>query len=288
MENGEKLGSFESIDFESVTSHTDIVKKIVWEEKKTITSLLAVLIFFLAGYGFVIQQAELLLGGLLISLLYIAYAYFLAAERYLRELAKKNNLGYQKFIPLEDFKSNIKNTGGSKANPNNVVTGNYREKRARLFYYKYTVQRGKNSVTYPFTVFEIFFDDITFPHTLLHFKGRSVFGAQRHGAKRKEEIEVRLEDRYRKLYNLYIEDGYGIEAMQIFTVDFLDFLVDEKFNYSIELSENRLYVYTSGNLFKKSELKELFATVSEMLERMTPILKRLKKDFNTLRETYNR
>lgn len=271
-----QIGNFEDISFDDIEGRSVIFNKMIWEEKRSITIFIAILS--------VILTALTIFGGFVIVLLYILLIWERSGSRLMRALAQKNNLK-QENIDIRDLKGNLfkvryyKNTHGG-------LVGFYDNKKARFFYYSYTVQSGKHSITYPFTVFEIFFEGIRFPYTLLHYRGNSFF-TKRHGAKAENEIKINLEDEFKKHYALYTKDGYGIEIMQTFNQEFIRFLIKEKCNFSIELSDDRLYIYTEGRITKINQLKEFFETANKTVDSLAPVLKRLEDDFEVLEKYYN-
>ena len=261
----EQLGDFHNISFEGIESHRKVAKEIIWKEKRVLT-IIVLIISILASIYLFRFSPSLLIVGLVVFSLYIGIYYGRAKKRFFEKLITKNNLHRKKKIPFQDFKSNLVNVPGSKR-IHDVLMGSYKDKKARLIYYSYTVRSGEHSITYPFTIMEVFYNDISFPHTLLHHSKRRFLYSGRHGKKRKDEVKIKLEAEFAKDYTLYIKDGYGIEAMQIFKEDFLRFLIEERCNFSIELSEDRMYIYTEGFINDKEKMRDFKTlTKEEFLE----------------------
>jgi len=271
--NSKKLSNFFSKELFS------LFKNIPKKEKRnyvlkfiTILVIITIVNFWLESpYIFLIYWA-------LIS--YILFSYSLIRSIFFREIAEKNNLQYKKSIPTNDLKGVIFQINHS-GRIRNVLIGKHKERKARFFSYSYNLKSGRSSMTYSCTAMEIFFEGINFPKTLLHYRKDLYAKNHRLG---KNEIKINLEQEFDKEYLLYTEEDYGIEVMQVFNKEFLDFLIKEKSDFSIELNEDRLYIYISKEITKSYQFKEFLATANEITERITPLLERLKNDFNVLNE----
>ena len=145
---------------------------------------------------------------------------------------------------------------------------------------------GRYQKTFNFTVLEVFFDEIIFPHMLLQTRGKGIFWSRRHGKRGKNERSVALESELNDYYNLFFHDGYGVEATQIFSEDFLRFLKDENSYFDIELNRDRLYIYDSTAVKRKREFEELFRVAGRVINRIVPVLNRLENDFAVLNKYY--
>jgi hypothetical protein len=275
-----ELGSFENIDFSDIEDSCYSAKKILWKDKKFLT--LFVIFFSVSVSVFFASFDYQLFGmGFFIILLYFFYYTNQAKALFFKNLAKKNNFQYEKTIFFSDLKGNLFKCLYIRS-IKNVLVARHKGKKACLF--SYVIEH--NNVMSCFTVLEIFFNDISFPHTLLEYQRIPLLRQSKINQRRENEIKINLEEEFNKDYALYIKDGYGIEAMQIFSQEFLSFLMKEKSNFSIELSEDRLYIYTSKEIGKKHELQEFINTANEITERINPLLKRLKNDFKVLNEAY--
>ncbi len=279
-----ELGDFSDIDFNKIEDWSSASKKILWEEKRVLSFFILLLSFTVLILSLIYNPSSWIL-GFLILLFYFGAHYSKAQKEFFIALAKENNLNFLNEIPVDSLRGNLFKVYSSRK-AKNALIGKHQEKDARFFYYSYVIRSGKRSTTYNFTVFEIFFKGIDFPHTLLSHKKKWIGIDVRYGKKGDNEIKVTLEDEFNEEYNLYIKDGYGIEAMQVFSKDFLSFLVEEKCNFNIELNQDRLYIYTTHKIIKKEHLEELFNTANETIRRLSPLINRLKNDVAVLNEYY--
>lgn len=291
MENNkeelQKLGCFDDIDFEEIGAVAREKEEEINRKNRIIFTtigviiILAILITVIFGYNFWVLY-------FLLSIFVFAPFYNPSGYYILDEMAKRNNLLRQRTVSLNDLKGNIFKVIWHKR-INNVLLGRYKEKMARFFNYSYTVNHGKNSTTYHFTVLEVFFDNISFPYMLLQYKrDLPIIKSTRYGIKEPGERKITLESDFDRYYNLFVKDGYGIEAMQIFKEDFLIFLVKEDCNFSIELKDDRMYIYLRHKITRYHEFKELFTTAGEAIRRISPVLTKLKRDFDVLKDHYNK
>ena len=67
---------------------------------------------------------------------------------------------------------------------------------------------------------------------------------------------------------------------------FLGFLREEESYFDIELKGGRLYIYDSTAVKTKKEFEELFKVAGRVINRITPVLERLKNDFDALNEYF--
>ncbi len=276
----EKKGSFENLSFDSIECSHSVLGRVLWQEKKIWTLLVIFItigIIALLAYNRLFEEIPIVIASPVTYYLYLSNK---THGKFMRELAKKNGLKYQKSMPIKEVLGNLFKVGwGRKINQ--IIKGEHKGYKTRLFYYNYTVGFGRYSATYHFTVMETFLGEIKAPYMLLQY-------GKRYGAKEKGEIKITLEEEFKNTFDLYVEDGYGIEAMQIFRKDFLLFLCEEGCDFSIELKENRIYVYCKDKITKKKDLQELCETSKQTLLRIRPLLKRLENDFNVLQEHYNK
>ncbi len=282
----DKLGSFDDLNFDFIECSKDIYKRLIWKEGRWRTVLTAItsLIFFI--YAINVGHPSYAFGGFLIISLYFVILHEKAKKEFYRDFSAKNNLNYRARGRLSEVVGNLFKVGHTKR-IRNVITGKYGENKAKFFHYSYSIGHDRNRRTFNFTVLEVFFDEIIFPHMLLQTRGKGIFWSRRHGKRGKNERSVALESELNDYYNLFFHDGYGVEATQIFSEEFLRFLRDENSYFDIELNKDRLYIYDSTAVKRKKEFEELFRVAGRVINRIVPVLKRLKNDFAALNKYYN-
>jgi len=283
-ENNQNNHSFDQLNFDYFPCNEEIFKNLIGKKKIILFIILLITIFLISSNNYYLSVLIIIL-----SFLYILFNIERERKKLLNKFISNNNLEYQESISMDDVKGNLFKTGPS-ARIRDIIIGKYKDQKARLFYFAYTVQQGKNTIVYNFTVLEVFFDKISFPYMHLLYGNRFGFLSNfpKHGRREPDKREVRLEDEFRDTFKLFIKDGYGIEAMQIFSKDFLNFLINEKCDFSIEFNEDRMYIYKRHKISGKEELKELFETTKEAIKKINPLLDRLKKDFIVLKDAYSK
>ncbi len=281
----ESLGNFNELNFDFVDCYKDIYKQLIKEEGKIV--IIAIVLALIISLPYTINVDYIHIPFVIILFLagYLAFLYWKAQNRFFNEFTKKNNLKYTSSSDTSQVVGNLFKVGHSRK-IRNVITGRYGENKAKFFHYSYSVGSGKHQVTYNFTVLEVFFDDIRFPHMLLQTRGKGVFWGRRHGAKEKNERNIALEGGLNEYFKLFFHDGYGVEATQIFSDEFLKFLKEEKSYFDIELKKDRVYIYDSTKVKKKKDFEELFRVTGRVVSRIAPVLDGLKNDFDALNEYY--
>ncbi len=282
----QELGCFDDINFQEL-EEVFKKKKEALKEKNKVALLVVAVIFLISVFIAIFFGYNFWIFVFVLSIFYFASLYSKTEQEILDEMAERNNLFRQKTIPINELKGNLFKVRCEKA-VGNVLVGRYKEKKTRFFNHTHTYYHNRAKTVFYFTVLEIFFDDISFPYMLLQYKRDLPFKSIRYGAKERDERKITLEDDFDRYYNLFIKDGYGVEAMQIFRDDFLIFLIKEECNFSIELKDDRMYIYLRERIIKYNEFKELFTTAGETIKRISPLLTRLKRDFDVLKAHYNK
>ncbi len=266
--------SFDNLDFNSVKDVNQIFIKLAFKDYLIFTVVLS----------FVVLLLSVLYGNpfpLLVLCLYAVIVSVIARESFFKNFVKENNLKHSAEIPRSEVKGNLFKV--HRANGiGNVIYGSFEDKKARFFTFSYDVGNGDSKRAIYFSVIEIFFDDLNFPHILLRPKVNFFFN-RRHGVRGKNERSLHLESEFSDDFEIFFTDGYGIEVMNIFSKDFLRFLQKEKLDFSIELAEDRVYVYTNKMITKKSDLKELFETSKKIVKKINPMIKSTKNYFSAMK-----
>lgn len=205
-------------------------------------------------------------------------------QQFMRQFAAANGLAYHERGKIKDLEGSLFQIGHSKK-LEDVIQGETGGFPFRLYTYVYTVGHGKGSQTHHFTVFEFRFD-AALPHILLtadNLRYGTLLSSSFGNAKR-----VKLESIYENTFSLYCQEGYEIEALQIFDHDMLTFLVTAGANYSVDLCGNKLFMYDDRIITTKKELTEMFQLGQELVTRSGAFLNRMKDDFEALHPYYQK
>jgi hypothetical protein len=199
-----------------------------------------------------------LFAGVIIIVLRMARKALESKQLRLLKFALDNKLQYNVSgiaPPTEPIMFNI---GHSRAQSNTLTFPD----ATRLASYQYTVGSGRNSRTYKFDFTSIKLPRKV-PHLVLNFKGNSInpntydYHVQK----------LKLEGDFSKHFDLYAPPDYQIDALQIFTPDVMDALMNFGKDCDFELVNDELYVYQPdiGKLFDSADkLRESLAAVSKV------------------------
>lgn len=185
-------------------------------------------------------------------------------REFMQQFAAAEGYAYAKDGELEGRDGFIFGIGHSKT-ISNFLTGQEGSMPVHLFNYAYTVGHGKESHTYAFTIYEIEFPNVL-PAMILHEKGRN-FGEALWDLSGKKTV-VSLEGDFGKFFNLKVEKGLEIEALEIFTPDLMLKLRDEWKNFSLEFVNRHLYVYEDKVIGSRAELLAMRDFASYLIGRL--------------------
>lgn len=224
---------------------------------------------------------------ILIPLLILYYSFIRsrAHKSFMMDFARINSFNYQENLPLESVKGHIFSFGHSKK-IRHAISCKHNGKNIRIFNYEARTGGGKYQQTHFFTVFEIFFEKIQFPPIVLKVKRRWIDSLQTDFDKRVSRVS--LEDEFRKNFSLFCAEGYAIEALQIFKPETLRLLEEKGLNFSIEMIDDRIYVYDRILVSTKKHIFDLYEVAQTVIDSMGPLLSRLSNDFEALHGYYRR
>jgi len=211
--------------------------------------------------------------------IYIVYIYKIAQSIFMEQFAKDNGLDYQKNASIETVYGKLFEIGRSR-NIRNVISGMYKNYPMRIFNYNFTVGYGRSSRKYYFTVLELSFEKIYFPHILLRSKEMGLYQLP------VKELKISLEEEFKEDFELFIQRGYEIEAMQIFTPKILRTIKERAAKFSIEFYGKTVCFFDNKKIGKNDDLQELYNVTENVFDSMSPLLDRLHDDFEVLHKYY--
>ncbi|MEK7120806.1 MAG: hypothetical protein AAB840_01825 [Patescibacteria group bacterium] len=258
----------------------------VWNETKylafNVYKKTSITIFIIAIFSLIILPFFII--SLSLIPIYVAFLYIKATKQFMRHFAKINGLLYSETAVLESVSGRLFQVGHSQS-ITNVISGAHLQYPIRIFNYKYTVGSGKHSQTYNFTILEMSFEKTVFPHIILQSKkmwgyaGYDILGNI-------QDSKIHLVGPFEDVFQLYSENGYEIEVLQIFTPEILSHLQENAKNFSIEFSANHMYIFDDKTLGTMKELNTLFDVSKKILSSNGEIIDRLHDDFSALHPYY--
>jgi hypothetical protein len=163
-----------------------------------------------------------------------------------------------------------------------LIEGKIGDFPVAIFNYYYTVGSGKSSRSYSGTVWEIDLKTPVPPMLLLvdwHYFGDDLSDNNINYIN-KIELDPALE----KNFNLYVEKKFEIEALQIFTPDFLNALLENFNNFSLDFTGNCVYIYSKDVIKNKAGLEKLKSLANFLLDRIQKTAPSMKTSIVALQE----
>jgi len=206
-------------------------------------------------------------------------------QQFYQQFARANGFSYQKQGWLENMQGAIFKVGHS-AKMENIVTGQISNLPLNLFNYQYTVGSGKSAHTYQKTILELGLETLTPPMLLLvDWHG---FGDDISDNNIKNVSKIDLNGDLEKHFNLFAERKFEVEALQIFTPDFLNLIYEKYKQFSLDFIGSKLYVYSSGIISKKAELDLMVEFLKILSERLGQKLRSMQGSILSLTEAVSK
>lgn len=221
--------------------------------------------------------------------IYFFYIFESKGKNYARELMKTfskiNNFTYEENLDKKTLEGALFKTALVR-DIEHVVIGKYKDYPIRFFIYGLTgktLKKRNLSGVEEYSVCEIDFGDIKFPHIVL----------KHHGIDRKELLlekhqKINLDGELEDGFELYATMGYETEVLQIFTSELIDILHKKNRFSSIEFINNKIYIMTKGLRFSEysRRLEELIDVLEVIIVAINPMLNSLRRDFRNLHQVY--
>lgn len=193
-------------------------------------------------------------------------------EQYWQQFAVARGMTYRyKGDPAAEAAVMFRQGHGRKIN--HLLTGTYNGRVMRIFNYQFTIGYDRDRRTYTYTVFGLTLKG-QFPHLYLN-KLRNGFGT-----KIGEVIPLPAE--FEKEFRLSAPKEYEIEALQVFTPDLLAHLLDVQLDYDIELVNQELLIFVTGQLDTLQDLEREFSGAGAIADRFAAVLDKIR--FTAIRD----
>jgi hypothetical protein len=148
----------------------------------------------------------------------------------------------------------------------NEISGIYQNCPIDLFNYDYTYGEGESSDTIHRTIFIIDFQSPV-PHITLT-KHQFRFFQSRLGKK------VKLEGDFGDKFDFIVQEGFEIEALQIFTPDLMVKIQDE-WHYELEFIGTKLIICSGGTITKLADLQKFYTAAKYLAARFDPMIDKM-------------
>ncbi len=165
----------------------------------------------------------------------------------------------------------------------NIISGKFKNHSIALFNYSFTVGQRKSQHTYFYTVFEIDYDK-RIPrmflrsdrYKLLMFKPDFQNGRR-----------LRLEGDFDKHFDLFVEEKFEIEALQIFTPDIMHKLMTDWSKFTLEFTNDKIYIYIVDKISKKEDIQSMYNLAKYLIDRLAPIISNMESSTTAMQERFS-
>ncbi len=218
--------------------------------------------------------------GILFPICIVLYAYSL--EKVRRELYSQiaQELGLS-YIHNKDgsFIDSFLETHNHTQHIRHVITGMLDGTQFSYYIYSYTVGSGKNKRTYSYSVIMQTLP-VSVPHIIIHDNTYTFTFGLPYPYSRSIPSNLRkvtLEGNFSKERDVYVEKEHEIEAYQLLSPDTMSFLLDNIQDVQIELTKDRLFIYKTHELYRKSDVMEfidLYKTLTSKIKQVIPSIQK--------------
>ena len=225
--------------------------------------------------------------GLIVPIFVLLGAYSVFKNKVLREFMQQfalaNGMTYTQKGDASGLTGALFNLGHSHS-MSNVVSGSFTDNNLSLFDYQYTEGSGKNSHTYTCTAAQIDYPSVLAP-VLLTVDYQSFGGiVPFFGAWEK----IKPEGNFDKNFDLYTKKEFEIEALQIFSPDFMVKMLDQWPEFNLEFNGNKLTVFYNRTITKRAELQKMFDLIKYLVVRIEPLAQRMESSVKALEALQNK
>jgi len=205
------------------------------------------------------------------------YPFFFIFLYFALTVSKIRTLFWKKFAELNGWKykesfglkqgQGIMFRQGHDRHISHCIEGVIDGKNFRIFNYNFSSGLRKHRKTYFYTVFTFKFNG-TFPHIYLDNKTNS------YSIKIGESIPLPTE--FEKSFSLSAPKEYEIEALEIFTLDVLASLLDNKFGHDVEFVNQEMLIFFYGQISDSEQLEREFKRALDLEDLLDEKLDRFK------------
>jgi len=205
---------------------------------------------------------------------YIVYVYAKLQTLFFEQFAKQNGYTYQEKGTLDGKHGDLFDKGYNKEVFDDI-RGTYLGCAIELFNYEHKV--GKSAYTY--SIFSIDFQSQV-PHISL--QKTLPFGADSTPVWGQK---VTLEGDFSQRFDLYVQKGFELEALQIFTPDIMS-SIEQNWKFGLEFFGTKLYIIRNKFFIgKKDELQSFYDAAKYFASKLESLIAKMKSDIEAVAET---
>lgn len=213
----------------------------------------------------------------LVAFVFLQYR---GAALFYKGLAAAWSWQYVESWPLADFKGSLIRVGHGH-HMRYVLVDNAQNPSRVIGDFEYAVGSGKTAQNFSGTFARVTVAGVM-PHVLLavdkqRFDNQILFISS-------NLVAVRLEQAYEEVFGLYVESGFELEALQLFSSDVLDKLLHEWSGYTFECVGKEVYVYAPQLLDTRVAAEQLLALLNYLLKDLAPRLQLMQGSIKAMQE----
>lgn len=233
-----------------------------------IIGLTLVAIIFLTGNITFLQPLFIIY--FFIFFIFSAFTYQKIQSLFMRQVADKLGYRYNFAGNLFDVRGKLFEIGHDRK-IQNVLSGKYLNIPLKIFNYCFTIGYGKHKRTYNYTIFEAQFNT-NLPNIVLLAGGFSILFDTDMLPMIKGKEKLSLEGDFNKYFTLYIPNDLQIEVLEIFTPDVMVEFIDKFQGMNMEISKDKMYIYTKKIVSTKKEILLMHELVSKLSDKLNEVL----------------
>ena len=231
-------------------------------------------------FGLFRKSFDIIQLSLILLILVIIFIFILAQGKFMKQVASALGFQYLGHGAMETVSGQLFKIGYSQR-IFNVMSGFYNDLPLRIYNYETSIGFGKNRQNYNYTVFEITYP-YKLPHVLLISRGGFLSDSYPGNPRIPGGVQINLEGDFYKYFSLYAENDFELEVFRIFTPDNMVQLIDKGRGFNFEFCDNKLYIFQHIIISTKEKMASVYKTVTELSDMLTPHLKEISDDVDTM------
>lgn len=218
----------------------------------------------------------------------VLFIYYYSVERahrvLLKEFATLNKFKFERVGDPRLLEGTVFKQGHSHR-MYQVVRGTFIHHPFTLFTFEYATGSGNQAREYASTILELDLEK-QLPHIVMvskYHKQRSTLamvmpivhaGSDGFPMHTDGTTELSVEGTFYKYFDLHITSGHELEALEIFTPDLMEDLINDASKYSMEMVDDKIYIVYGDIITDIKELQAMYDIAQKLSARMAFLLER--------------
>ena len=95
-----------------------------------------------------------------------------------------------------------------------------------------------------------------------------------------------MEGNFDDYFDLFCEEKFEIEALQVFAPNIMEKLMKEWNNLNLEFVNDKIYIYQPKYISKKVDLEKMYAMGQYLIQTLPPVLARMESSVKAMQEQF--